>query len=73
MIRREPEYLYDIRLVTRHIEEGAITKDEHADWIKNLSDATDFVDEFSIEMESLKSKVGSKEVAETPGDETTAM
>lgn len=73
MIRKVPEYLYDIRLVNRHIDMGVVTAKEHAEWVQSLNDATEHKESFSIEMESLKSKVGSKRVEETPGDETTAM
>ncbi|MFN3198830.1 MAG: hypothetical protein ACE366_10525 [Bradymonadia bacterium] len=73
MIRKVPEYLYDIRLVKRHVEMGVVTADEHKDWLANLEDAEGNSEAVVIEMESLKEKVGSKEVHQVPGDETTSM
>lgn len=66
---KKEEFLYDVRVADRHIQDGAISKKEYEEHLKNLPDVEEKGEALIIEEDEVAAEEVA-EVGETEEDET---
>ena len=65
----EKEYLHDMRVVDRYIEEGKVSQKDHDKFIKDLEDVTEKSETLVIEEDSVEEEEEEKDKEEKDDDE----